>query len=46
MPWLDPGIHDFLAHGQDMDGRVKPGHDALILPGQRAFSPEIRGDWR
>ena len=27
MPGLDPGIHAFLAPGQDVDGRVKPGHD-------------------
>jgi hypothetical protein len=25
MPGLDPGIHEFVA--QDVDGRVKPGHD-------------------
>ena len=28
MPGLDPGIHDFFFCGdQDLDGRVKPGHD-------------------
>jgi hypothetical protein len=27
MPGLDPGIHAFLPFGQDVDGRVKPGHD-------------------
>jgi hypothetical protein len=28
MPGLDPGIHVFLAERrQDVDGRVKPGHD-------------------
>jgi len=27
MPGLDPGIHAFLSCGQDVDGRVKPGHD-------------------
>jgi len=27
MPGLVPGIHAFLAIAQDMDGRVKPGHD-------------------
>jgi hypothetical protein len=26
MPGLVPGIHDFVAD-QDVDGRVKPGHD-------------------
>jgi hypothetical protein len=32
MPGLDPGIHDFfhaLAEKQDVDGRVKPGHDEI-----------------
>src|SRR5215475_11010140 len=29
MPGLVPGIHDFLLGPQDVDGRVKPGHDAL-----------------
>ena len=27
MPGLVPGIHDFLARNQDVDGRDKPGHD-------------------
>jgi hypothetical protein len=27
MPGLDPGIHDFLCRGKDVDGRDKPGHD-------------------
>jgi 2-oxoglutarate ferredoxin oxidoreductase subunit beta len=27
MPALDAGIHVFLFLGQDVDGRVKPGHD-------------------
>jgi len=27
MPGLDPGIHAFSCCGQDVDGRVKPGHD-------------------
>jgi len=27
MPGLVPGIHVFLACGQDVDGRDKPGHD-------------------
>jgi len=27
MPGLVPGIHDFLGEQQDVDGRVKPGHD-------------------
>jgi hypothetical protein len=27
MPGLDPGIHDFPSK-QDVDGWVKPGHDA------------------
>jgi hypothetical protein len=26
MPGLVPGIHVFLFLGQDVDGRVKPGH--------------------
>jgi 2-oxoglutarate ferredoxin oxidoreductase subunit beta len=29
MPGLVPGIHVFLADAQDVDGRDKPGHDAL-----------------
>ncbi len=27
MPGLVPGIHVFLSCRQDVDGRVKPGHD-------------------
>jgi hypothetical protein len=27
MRGLDPRIHVFLSHQQDVDGRVKPGHD-------------------
>ncbi len=27
MPGLVPGIHVFLARGQGVDGRDKPGHD-------------------
>jgi len=27
MPGLVPGIHDFIAEKQDVDGRDKPGHD-------------------
>jgi 2-oxoglutarate ferredoxin oxidoreductase subunit beta len=27
MPGLVPGIHEFLAKTQDVDGRDKPGHD-------------------
>ncbi len=27
MPGLVPGIHDFPARHQDVDGRDKPGHD-------------------
>jgi hypothetical protein len=28
MPALGAGIHVFLSHrGEDVDGRVKPGHD-------------------
>jgi hypothetical protein len=28
MPGLDPGIHVFLASGdEDVDGRDEPGHD-------------------
>jgi hypothetical protein len=29
MPGLVPGIHAFLCAKQDVDGRVKPGHDEL-----------------
>jgi hypothetical protein len=32
MPGLDPGIHAFLACRQDVDGRVKPGHDGEMKP--------------
>jgi len=35
MPGLVPGIHDFLFLGQDVDGRVKPGHDGLGTAGAR-----------
>jgi hypothetical protein len=27
MPGLVPGIHDLLFFKEDLDGRVKPGHD-------------------
>ena len=27
MPGLVPAIHVFLACGEDVDGRIKPGHD-------------------
>jgi 2-oxoglutarate/2-oxoacid ferredoxin oxidoreductase subunit beta len=27
MPGFMPGIYAFLPHGQDVDGRDKPGHD-------------------
>jgi hypothetical protein len=29
MPGLVPGIHVFLNHRQDVDGRDKPGHDVV-----------------
>jgi hypothetical protein len=29
MPGLVPGIHVFCCFKQDVDGRVKPGHDGL-----------------
>jgi hypothetical protein len=29
MPGLVPGIHVFLSLAQDVDGRVKPGHDEV-----------------
>jgi hypothetical protein len=46
MPGLVPGIHVFYPRKQDVDGRVKPGHDELIgaflsdLPrrGHRSFT--------
>jgi hypothetical protein len=35
MPGLDPGIHVLETgsdpEGEDVDGRVKPGHDVLSL---------------
>jgi hypothetical protein len=35
MPGLVPGIHVFLALcKQDVDGRVKPGHDEGVKPGR------------
>jgi hypothetical protein len=30
MPGLVPGIHVFGAAKQDVDGRVKPGHDTVV----------------
>jgi hypothetical protein len=30
MPGLVPGIHVFRAARQDVDGRVKPGHDEMV----------------
>jgi hypothetical protein len=31
MPGLVPGIHAFLQQrNQDVDGRVKPGHDTVL----------------
>jgi 2-oxoglutarate/2-oxoacid ferredoxin oxidoreductase subunit beta len=32
MPALVAGIHVFLTLLQDVDGRVKPGHDGLTVP--------------
>jgi hypothetical protein len=32
MPGLVPGIHDFDI-GEDVDGRVEPGHDAMKMRG-------------
>jgi hypothetical protein len=33
MPGLEPGIHVFLHSGcNDVDGRVKPGHDENLWP--------------
>jgi hypothetical protein len=31
MPGLVPGIHVFEAAKQDVDGRVKPGHDGTCF---------------
>jgi hypothetical protein len=37
MAGLDPAIHAFLASGiQDVDARLKAGHDDLWLSNQRA----------
>jgi hypothetical protein len=30
MPGLVPGIHVFVYEKQDVDGRVKPGHDGEL----------------
>jgi hypothetical protein len=30
MPGLVPGIHVFLLLHEDVDGRVKPGHDEAL----------------
>jgi len=35
MPGLVPGIHVLSCHGQDVDGRVKPGHDDVETGGTR-----------
>jgi hypothetical protein len=35
MPGLVPGIHVIRHRGQDVDGRVKPGHD----DGEGPYSP-------
>jgi hypothetical protein len=52
MPGLDPGIHDLLPLFQDVDGRVKPGHDddesfrgtrLRVNPESRDYSLEIPG---
>ena len=33
MPGLMPGIHVFRGRcAQDVDGRVKPGHDERLMP--------------
>ena len=44
MPGLVPGIHAFLlVIKQDVDGRDKPGHDALRLQMQlRSYSAAAR----
>jgi hypothetical protein len=31
MPGLDPGIHDLATIREDVDGRVKPGHDDVDI---------------
>jgi hypothetical protein len=38
MPGLVPGIHAFLIAKQDVDGRVKPGHD--VGPHSTATNPD------
>jgi hypothetical protein len=39
MPGLVPGIHVFLCFNEDVDGRVKPGHDEADHPaGISAFT--------
>ena len=50
---LCPGIHAFRAKWQDVDGRVKPGHDdadrhllAVIVTGWRGVSSRNRCDIR
>jgi hypothetical protein len=35
MPGLVPGIHVLAATKEDVDGRVKPGHDGLCVSHQR-----------
>jgi hypothetical protein len=43
MPGLVPGIHVFLcSHQEDVDGRVKPGHDGSnSLAAPRDFLSDI-----
>jgi len=39
---LDPGIHDYVCRAEDVDGRIKPGHDDLNESGSKAVG--IRPD--
>jgi phosphoribosylformylglycinamidine synthase subunit PurL len=42
MPGLVPRIHDFTS-GEDVDGRVKPGHDekSSVISNEPAIAPEL-----
>ena len=41
MPGEVPGIHEFAADIEDVDGRVKPGHDRNVVPGIRSLQYKL-----
>jgi hypothetical protein len=42
MPGLVPGIHGFGAEKEDVDGRVKPGHDDFCFSTWKPATVPVR----